>query len=64
MTDTIRFSNSLTIRCQPELSAMVDRAARRRGSKPSEYIRQALQAAVRADGIDPVSPDIEAKASA
>lgn len=51
----VRYSDVLNVRCQPELNALVDQAARRRGSKPSEYVRQALQAALRADGLDPAS---------
>jgi hypothetical protein len=53
MTDTVRFSDSITIRCQPEITALVDRAARAKGSKPSEWARQALSEALRAAGFDP-----------
>jgi predicted transcriptional regulator len=51
MTDTIRFSNTLTVRCQPELNARLERAARARGSKASEYVRQALRKALELDGV-------------
>src|SRR5437879_6902635 len=53
MTEPIRFSDSITIRCQPEITALVDRAARAKGSKPSEWARQALSEALRAAGFDP-----------
>jgi hypothetical protein len=52
MTEPIRFSDSITIRCQPEITGLVDRAARAKGSKPAEYVRQALLAGLRADGFD------------
>jgi uncharacterized protein (DUF1778 family) len=52
MTDPVRFSDSITIRVQPEITALVDRAARARGSKPSEWTRQALLAALRESGLD------------
>lgn len=55
MTEPVRFSDSITIRCQPEITALVDRAARAKGSKPSEWSRQALLAGLRADGFDPAA---------
>jgi hypothetical protein len=53
MNEPVRFSDSITIRCQPEITALVDRAARAKGSKPSEWARQALSEALRAAGFDP-----------
>jgi hypothetical protein len=53
MTEAVRFSDTLVARCQPELTVAVEQAARRKGSKASEYVRQAVLAAVRADGLDP-----------
>jgi hypothetical protein len=55
MPEPVRFSDNITIRVQPEIAALVDRAARTKGSKPSEWTRQALMAGLRADGIDPAS---------
>ena len=55
MTEAVRYSDSVTIRCQPEITALVDRAARAKGSKPAEYLRQAVLAGLRADGFDPVT---------
>ena len=55
MTEAVRFSDSITIRVQPEITALVDRAARARGSKPSEWTRQALLAALRESGLDPAT---------
>jgi len=53
MREAVRYSNVLTLRCQPEVVALIDEAARRRCSKPAEYVRQAVVAALRADGFDP-----------
>lgn len=53
MTEPVRFSDSITVRLPPEITALVDRAARCKGSKPSEWTRQALLAGLRADGFDP-----------
>src|SRR3954468_10694196 len=53
MHEPVRFSDSITIRCQPEITALVDRAARAKGSKPSEWARQALSEALRSAGFDP-----------
>ncbi|UPJ31008.1 hypothetical protein [Bradyrhizobium sp. CW1] len=55
MREAVRFSDSITIRVQPEITALVDRAARAKGSKPSEWTRQALLAALRAAGFDPAA---------
>lgn len=55
MTEAVRFSDSITIRVQPEITALVDRAARARGSKPSEWTRQALLEGLRAAGLDPAT---------
>ena len=55
MAEPVRFSDNITIRVQPEITALVDRAARAKGSKPSEWTRQALLAALRADGFDPAT---------
>jgi len=52
MTEPVRFNATITIRCQPELPAQVDRVARARGSKPSECARQALQIGLRAMDFD------------
>ncbi len=49
------YTGAVTVRFQPEVVALADQAARRRGTKPSDYIRQAVLAALRADGIDPVA---------
>ena len=53
MAEAVRYSNSVTVRCQPEVTALVERAAQRRGQKPSEYVRQALLTGLRLDGFDP-----------
>jgi hypothetical protein len=47
--------DSVTIRCQPEITALVDKAAHAKGTKPSEYVRQALLAGLRGDGFDPAT---------
>jgi hypothetical protein len=53
MADPVRYSDSVTVRCQPKITALVERAALARGQKPSEYVRQALQTPLRLDGYDP-----------
>lgn len=55
MSEPVRFTDSMTIRCQPEIPALVDRAARAKGSKPSEWTRQAILEALRAAGLDPAT---------
>ena len=57
MSDTVRYSDSVTIRCQPEVTALVERAALARGTRPSEYVRQALRTALQLDGFDPATSD-------
>jgi hypothetical protein len=53
MADPVRFSDIVAVRCPPQLSALVERAARARGMKPAEWVRQALKMGVRLDGFDP-----------
>ena len=53
MAERVRYSESITIRCQPEITTLVDHSFK--GSKPAEYVRQALLAGLRADGFDPAS---------
>ncbi len=48
----VRYSDELRMRCQPELTLLVEQGARVRGTKPSEYARQRLIAGLRADGFD------------
>jgi hypothetical protein len=53
MAKAVRYSDSVMVRCQPQVTALVERAALARGQKPSEYIRQALLTGLRLDGFDP-----------
>ena len=55
MADRVSYSDSLAIRCQPEITEAVNRAAHARGTKPSEYVRQAVLTGLRLDGFDPAS---------
>ena len=57
MADPVRYSDTFTIRCQPELREQVERAALARGQKPAEYGRQALKTSLRLDGYDPATND-------
>lgn len=57
MAEPVRYSDSVTVRCQPEVRAAIDEAARQRGMKPSEYRRQALLTGLRLDGFDPATVD-------
>lgn len=50
--EAVRYSDSLTVRCQPALTAMIARAAKARSTRPAEYVRQTLLAGLRADGFD------------
>lgn len=51
-TDPIRFSATLAIRCTPELNRTIDQAARQRGCKPAEWVRQALHTCLALEGVD------------
>jgi hypothetical protein len=53
MNDRVRYSETISIRCQAELTTLVARAARAKGQKPTEYVRQTLLAGLRHDGFDP-----------
>ena len=48
-----RWSSTLIARCPDELADAVEQMARRRYSKSSDYIRQAVVAALQRDGFDP-----------
>jgi hypothetical protein len=52
MAEAVRYSDSLTIRCQPGITELVERAALKRGTKPSEWHRQAVLSALQDDGFD------------
>jgi hypothetical protein len=53
MTHAVRYSEALTIQVQPGFRSLIDKAALSAGTKPTEWHRQALAAALRAAGIDP-----------
>ena len=53
MADAATFDSEMRFRCPTGLLALVDRAASRRLQKASEYARQAVLSALRADGLDP-----------
>lgn len=55
MAAAVRYSRLIKTHCEPETSELVQRAARARGMKPSEYLRQALRTALQLDGIDPAT---------
>jgi hypothetical protein len=46
------YSTAIRVRCQPELVELVGLGANKRGSKPSEYVRQAILAVLRLDGLE------------
>jgi uncharacterized protein (DUF1778 family) len=52
MTEPVRYSDRLMIRCQPAVNELIDRAAQSRGMRPSEYVRQAVLTGLRLDGFD------------
>jgi hypothetical protein len=49
----LRYSEALTVQVQPGFRSLIDTAALRAGTKPTEWTRQALTDALRASGIDP-----------
>jgi hypothetical protein len=49
----LRYSEALTVQVQPGFRSLIDTAALRAGTKPTEWTRQALTDALRAAGIDP-----------
>ncbi|MBR1145083.1 hypothetical protein [Bradyrhizobium sp. AUGA SZCCT0431] len=53
MTEPVRYSGTKAWRDQPEVWELVDRAAVAKGTKPSEWLRQAVRTVLRADGFDP-----------
>jgi hypothetical protein len=55
MSDSIRFESSLFVRCPIETSRAVAVAAVRKQQKPTEWVRNAIRAALQADGINPAS---------
>ena len=50
---SIRYDRILQVRAPALLSSAIETAAHRRGCKCSEYIRQAILAVLRTDGLDP-----------
>lgn len=50
-----RWTGIFTVRCPEPVVEAVERVAESRASKPSEYIRQAVLKALKADGIDPLA---------
>jgi Arc/MetJ-type ribon-helix-helix transcriptional regulator len=53
MAEAARWSATLTARCPSKIAEAVEEIARRRYSKPAEYIRQAVRAALQSGGFDP-----------
>lgn len=51
MSNPVRYSSEIHLRCAPEVTEQIDFAARKHGQKQSEYVRQAVLKALRADGI-------------
>jgi hypothetical protein len=61
MAESVRYSDTLTIRCQPELIAWIERTAFAKGQKPSELVRQRLLEGAKADGFDPATLPVTQK---
>ena len=51
----VRYSEALTVQVQPGFRSLIDMAASRAGTKPTEWTRQALRAALQLNGIDPAA---------
>ena len=50
---TGRFTDHLQVRCPPALTTMLETAAARETSTPSDYVRRAVASRLRADGFEP-----------
>ena len=57
--DTLRFTDSLRVRCPPSLPVAIDLAAAKALMTPSEYVRRSVIDRLEADGIDPGQNDVE-----
>jgi hypothetical protein len=55
--DSIRFTDSLRVRCPPSLPLAIDVAAARALMTASEYVRRSVIDRLKADGIDPSQRD-------
>lgn len=51
MTDAVRYSDAILVRLTPEMKAAISETARQRGAKSVEWVRAALEKALRADGV-------------
>jgi hypothetical protein len=49
MTAAVRYSDIIRAKASPDLVEAAREAARAKGQKPSEYVRQAIRAAVQRD---------------
>lgn len=49
---TGRFPDRLQVRCPPALTTMLEAAAAREMSTPSDYVRRAVASRLRADGFE------------
>jgi hypothetical protein len=57
---SIRYDETLLLRCQSELKTALQEAARQNGTKPGEFVRQLIITGMRARGIDPLSHSSDA----
>ena len=53
---SIKYSASLTMRATPVMMDLVEVAALAQGRKPGEYVRLAVEDALRSQGYDPAKP--------
>jgi hypothetical protein len=51
MSDSIRHSATLAVRCAPEILERVAEASAAKLTKPSEYVRRAVLDRLEADGV-------------
>jgi hypothetical protein len=51
-TDPIRFTGELRVRCTPQLAKAVEKAARARGVKLSDWLRGAAETNLTIEGIE------------
>jgi hypothetical protein len=55
MAEPVRYDVAIAFRCPAALAGLVRRAAAKRGTKEAQYLRDAVAASLKADGLDPAA---------
>jgi hypothetical protein len=56
MSEAVRYTDKLIIRCETGLMTALNEGARKHGTKQSEFVRQIIRDGLLARGIDPFEP--------